>query len=667
MRDANDACTKSHPILAPAAASEAFAAIADPESDAGCDILRAIAGKIGATRRPGVQSSIPAGSTYLAQFVTHDIDFRSPEDPSGAPRLDLALIYGDGPRHDAFAYQVPSGAGEQRSLLRLGRARPSDTSPAWGAARDLPRAACPHLDAHGVESKSEVLVPNTLSDSNLILGQVQTLWAMLHNAVHSGLNAHATAPETFERARRITRHIYRNAVINDVLGAWMLRPLRARYVRPEPDRLSKAPLDALPAAYMSGVARIGHGLVREIYALNAQRPLEGLRGLLRHTSSGRPDDMPLTEDWLLDFALFFDIGDRKAQRARGIGPHVARPFALGGGVGLDAPSMRDGLVLRDLVACTRGAADIRGAMPTVRTLVDRIEKASPGLLKGCFAQDESRWRKKVANWLADVTLPDVRMSGGAVVKGARLPEDVVRKLASDPPLSLFLMLEGEADANGETLGGLGSILLAETLTGALPAPAPAQDLEIARTSVFRGQIPTRMADVIVFLQRHYRFADGARLHPTDIDHAQPAVPPKAKSSEIPMLDDQTSKKPAAGLVEVADYIELGRLVVDWTNNASARPANVGELRTQLDGIASVPDTFTGVEFVEGRAEVLVIRLPEAGVTQQTMDHMQSLRLGDRYMLPKFYDDLYHKHFGPVMTPLDTFLARIGDYTIAQCR
>lgn len=137
-----------------------------------------------------------------------------------------------------------------------------------------------------------------------------------------------------------------------------------------------------------------------------------------------------------------------------------------------------------------------------------------------------------------------------------------------------------------------------------------------------------------------------------------------------MLDDQNSTKPAApaaGLVEVADYIELGRLVVDWTNDADTRPRTVAELRTQLDGIAVVPDSFTGVEFVEGKADALVIRLPEAGVTRNTMERMEALSLGDRYMLPKFYDDLYHKHFGPVMTPLDTFLARIGDYTIAQCR
>jgi hypothetical protein len=347
-------------ILAEPGPGEAFAAIPDPEG-AGREALVAVAAKIGRTRKPLALSDIPAGSTYLAQFAVHDIDLRAREDVGGAPRLDLALIYGDGPRHDSFAYQVPDRPGEPRSLLRTGRAKPSWNSPAWGAARDLPRAACPHLDARGEEARTEVLVPNGFSDSNLLLGQVQTLWALLHNAVVAGLTeSHDRATARFEVARRITRHVYRSALIEDVLGTWLLPRLRPRYVRSEPRRLSRGPLAAMPRVFMNGVARIGHGLVREVYALNDRRPAEGLRSLIRHTSSGRPADMPLTEDWLLDFSRFFDIGDQKAQRARGLGPHAARPFALGGGVGLDAPSPSDGLVLRDLVACSRGG------LPSVR-------------------------------------------------------------------------------------------------------------------------------------------------------------------------------------------------------------------------------------------------------------------------------------------------------------
>lgn len=654
MSDAIETHRKSNALLGDAIGKDAFAAIPDPESSDGRKILRRIADKIGKTRRPGSESSIPAGSTYLAQFVAHDLDLRAREDIAGAPRLDLALIYGDGPKHDAFAYQVPAGPGEARSLLRMGRARPADNSPAWGAARDLPRAACPHLDAKGVETKSEVLVPNTFSDSNLLLGQVQTLWALLHNAVMGRLaEARPEADDNFETARRITRHVYREAIIHDVLGTWMHEPLRKRYVRETPRPLASGALTRLPRTYMTGVARLGHGLVRDTYELNDHHRFEGLRSLIRHNSASRPSDMPLTEDWLIDFARFFDIEGRKAQRARGLGPHVARPFALGGGVGLDAPTPSDGLVLRDLIACTRVDPSTGSRMPNVRALVRRIEEAAPGLLDKCFAQDESRWTLAVAEWLADVK--DVE----PLVKAA---------LAEDPPLTLFLMLEAEQDAGGATLGAIGSILLAETLAGALPPRVSDKELAFARSAVFRGAVPNRMAELIVFLQRHYQFAEGARLHPAEVDGPAPKSRRKPiQSLEATMLDNQTSGAAAAGLVEVADYIEFGRLVADWAISDEARPKCFDDLVRQLDGIAKVPPNITDFEFIQGEANVLMIRLPEKDLIEKRLKELETLLVGERYKLPKFYDDIYHRNFGPELAPLEIFLARMGDYTIARCQ
>jgi hypothetical protein len=133
-----------------------------------------------------------------------------------------------------------------------------------------------------------------------------------------------------------------------------------------------------------------------------------------------------------------------------------------------------------------------------------------------------------------------------------------------------------------------------------------------------------------------------------------------------MLDNQTSL-PTEGLVEVADYIELGRLVADWTLNEDTRPKGIVDLHTQLDGVARVPANFKDVLFVEGKSDVLVIRLPERDLMKDTLDRLESLAVGDRYRLPKFYDDIYNRHFGPQMTSLDVFLARMGDYTIARCQ
>ena len=86
---------------------------------------------------------------------------------------------------------------------------------------------------------------------------------------------------------------------------------RDRYTGAEPRRLAARPFRT-PKEFMAGVGRLGHGLVREIYALNDAMQVAGLRNLVRHTSTGRPHDMPLTEDWLVDFS--------KVLRHRSLGP-----------------------------------------------------------------------------------------------------------------------------------------------------------------------------------------------------------------------------------------------------------------------------------------------------------------------------------------------------------
>ena len=243
---------------------------------------------------------------------------------------------------------------------------------------------------------------------------------------------------------------------HDLLGAWLMPRFRDRYAAPTPRRLSEEALFRTPREFMAGVGRLGHGLVREIYSLNDQLQVAGLRNLVRQTSTGRPHDMPLTEDWLIDFSRFFAIGSSVPQRARALGPHVARPFATGMGVGTDGSA--DGLVLRDLVACTRGG------LRSVRSLISRAARAEPRLFEGCFAQDETKWIAAVAEWLADTGLA----------------EDEIERLAADPPLTLFLMLEAEADTEGRSLGALGSVIMGETIAAALPAEEADSDLEVAR-------------------------------------------------------------------------------------------------------------------------------------------------------------------------------------------
>jgi hypothetical protein len=134
-----------------------------------------------------------------------------------------------------------------------------------------------------------------------------------------------------------------------------------------------------------------------------------------------------------------------------------------------------------------------------------------------------------------------------------------------------------------------------------------------------------------------------------------------------MLDFQAVARPPIPRIEVTDYIEMGRLVAQWASDPAARPASLAELRRQLADIATVPDRIRSFEFVQGTLDHVVLRLPEPEMVAESLDRATDPVSDGRYPLPQFYADHCRPGFGPVMTPLDTLLARIGDHTIAQCR
>ena len=216
------------------------------------------------------------------------------------------------------------GAGRAATRLRVGRARPKPSSPAWGALRDFPRVACPHLDAHPGDGRSDVLVPDARSDSNLVLGQIHVLWSLLHNAAVSRL-AERMAPEAaFATAQRITRGVYRDVIRHDLLGTWLMPRFRARYAARHARAAGGRQLPRAEGILMAGVGRVGHGLVLRDLCPERQRRGRRAAYLLRHTSSGRPHEMPLTEAWLVDFSRFFAIGLPRRPSAPGRSGRTSR-------------------------------------------------------------------------------------------------------------------------------------------------------------------------------------------------------------------------------------------------------------------------------------------------------------------------------------------------------
>ena len=134
-----------------------------------------------------------------------------------------------------------------------------------------------------------------------------------------------------------------------------------------------------------------------------------------------------------------------------------------------------------------------------------------------------------------------------------------------------------------------------------------------------------------------------------------------------MLDVNTTVRSAIPRIEVADYIEMGRLVAQWSADPATRPTSVQELREQLDGIAVVPERVKTVSFAQTTLDHLVLHLPAREMIEESIEQMSDPMGDGRYPLPQFYADHQRPGFGPVMTLMDTLLARVGEQATSDAQ
>lgn len=169
--------------------------------------------------------NVPAGFTYLGQFIDHDLTFDRTQAALGenvnvdeliqgrSPALDLDSLYGRGPENaqDKRFY---------RDGLRLKAGTTAATPfPDAGANRDL---AGFDLPRHGLGStKSErrqAVIPDLRNDENLAVAQTHLAFIRFHNRMVEKLAGKGFPSATlFEAARRrVVRH-YQWMVVTDFL------------------------------------------------------------------------------------------------------------------------------------------------------------------------------------------------------------------------------------------------------------------------------------------------------------------------------------------------------------------------------------------------------------------------------------------------------------------
>ncbi len=448
---------------------------------------------------PDDNPAIASGYVYLSQLVGHDLTFLGSTFPSindalldqqnlRTIALNLDTVYGGGPLDKPFAYRAPARNEQPRILLRLGRAGGEGADPRL-VDRDLPRIGCPHLngpDGRAAEGLTDVLIADPRNDAQPMLAQMLVLFHLLHNEVcrrlrsrHAGL----ADREAFAAARAIVTEVYTTIIRQDLLARLLNARVRDFYENNPDAPIERTGATGMPVEFSHAAFRCGHVMLRPGYQFNSDN-IFGLRDTLQVNSSSLPEAMPLSRAWLIDWSLFFPIHGSVPNPSRRIAPYYV-PFLHD----QRAFGTRDGAVRslphRDLL---RGASvHMRSVHSLIEKLPASLRDASPVL-----SREDERARMIVA-WLEAGTV-------------AFSDEDKA-VLSRDPPLHLFLLLEAAQTENGERLGVLGSVIVAEVLYRALRNVKTGAAAEEDREAVFGRAPPETMPDLIVWLADSLGLAD----------------------------------------------------------------------------------------------------------------------------------------------------------------
>jgi len=404
-----------------------------------------------------LDSHIPAVFTYLGQFIDHDITARTdrdsavtrigdddqsgdnqPLDPSFVvanlfngrrPQLDLDSVYGDGPGllGNGVAGAMPDAAFLYDPETLLLKVQAAETFV------DLPRAG------------RAAQIGDGRNDENIIVSQLHAAFLKFHNAIACGLPEHLSPQSRYTRARQLVRWAYQYVVVNDYLNAVCVPAIvedillnGPRFYRPGfNDGELFMPLEFSVAGF-----RFGHSMIRPFYQLNrdVQKKIMEILEVARE----RPEDSDLLEahsegcyrlkpelqvDWE-NFVAFISEEPVK-NLARRIDPLIAKGlFELGFEEGPPG-SILSHLAQRNL---------LRGynlSIPTGQAIADALGYKPLG-------QDE------LVDCEENAAIRDALCAGGFV---------------NATPLWFYVLREAAVQTGGNTLGAVGSAIVAETLIG----------------------------------------------------------------------------------------------------------------------------------------------------------------------------------------------------------
>ncbi|MDT7578968.1 MAG: hypothetical protein QOK35_232, partial [Pseudonocardiales bacterium] len=449
-------------------------------------------------------STIPPVYTYWGQFIDHDITLNTDSNKSVSditqtdlgpltpefvtthlrngrqPALNLDSLYGDGPT-------FPGGPATEAAAMYDGLAlKLSDISdnpfipgdhidPVADTKRDLFRDQTLVDDPNTPDVDAAVaVIGDSRNDENLIVAQLHVAFAKFHNKVLETVSAQPGAPTDpqalFTRVRQLVTWHYQWLVAHDYLKTVTQTGVADKVLLG--GNKVYAPRDGeayMPLEFSAATFRFGHSMVRGFYDYNRNfgrknggpgvvAPFATFQQIFAFTGSARALDgsgaaqpfnntglTTLPFNWVIEWDRFVDKGATRPDHfARRIDTRLAPPlFDMFNQIGQNQGSFP--IVIRELL--TRLA---------VRNLLRGYSLALPT-------------GQAVAGELGITPLTPAQLRSGNTASFNAVLHKGGFETAT--PLWYYVLKEAEVLTNGNSLGPVGSRIVAETLIGQLRADA----------------------------------------------------------------------------------------------------------------------------------------------------------------------------------------------------
>jgi Animal haem peroxidase len=402
----------------------------------------------------GGPSQIPAGFTYLGQFVDHDLTFDKTNVMLGenvspaqllqarSPSLDLDSLYGAGPTEPESAkFYEADGL-----HLKMGKADAVGDIPAKDGF-DLPRGT-----GTSPAAKRKAVIPDPRNDENLAVAQTHLALIRFHNRVVDTLPGSVPQAQRFSVAREIVTKHYQWVLRTDylpricapsVVNSVFTSGRKAFEVGAVPTDVPTMPIEFSVAAF-----RLGHSMIRSAY--NWNKIFDNGAGTLDFlfVFSGLSGDLGggtrLPSNWIADFRRLYD-------------------FAEAGRADLVVPEAKFNRAMRIDTTLVTPLKTLPGFPAGERNLAFRNLTRAKMVTLGT-GQQLATFLKGKGVTLTKLTAAQIR-DGSNGVSLDDLTSSQRSAFVADTPLWFYILRE--AELNQGRLKGVGARIVAETLHRAM--------------------------------------------------------------------------------------------------------------------------------------------------------------------------------------------------------